>query len=207
MSVGVYRRRPSVVPYQRRRLVPKVSTGTTYTGPPAGTGRVEVCGNAVVTYSATPANTVAPAVTGTKQRLQTLTTDNGTWINSPSSYTYQWQRDNSGGLSYSNIGGATASTRVLDQSDVGCNVRCVVTATNATGSTSANSNASLIGDYFAGPVAATGHVDVNGTAAFTYDAPAGLSGGGSPAAGFLLLRRRKTETRRVADKPKLLNPH
>jgi hypothetical protein len=39
-----------------------------------------------------PVNTVAPAVTGTATQGQTLTTDNGTWTNSPTGYTYQWQR-------------------------------------------------------------------------------------------------------------------
>jgi hypothetical protein len=39
-----------------------------------------------------PVNTVAPAVTGTATQGQTLTTDNGTWTNTPTGYTYQWQR-------------------------------------------------------------------------------------------------------------------
>jgi len=95
----------------------------------------------------TPVNTVAPAVSGTAQVGQTLSTTNGTWSGSPTSYGYQWQRDNSGGGVYSNIGGATSSSYTLVSADLGCNVRCVVTATNAAGSTSANSNA-------VGPVAA-----------------------------------------------------
>jgi hypothetical protein len=49
-------------------------------------------------------------------------------------YSYQWQRNGS------TISGATSSTYVLVQDDVGTTVRCVVTATNAAGSTSANSN-------------------------------------------------------------------
>jgi hypothetical protein len=204
--IGVYRRRPSVVLYQRRRrYVRTFGTATVYTGPPAGTGRVDVCGNATVTYAAKPVNSVAPAVTGTYQRLQTLTTDNGTWLNTPSSYTYQWQRDNSGGGVYSNIGGATASTRVLDSNDVGCNVRCVVTATNATGSTSANSNAAKVGDYFTAPVAGTGRVNVRGTASISYSAPAAPVGAGNGAvAGFLLIRKRRKQPRMVADKQKLI---
>jgi hypothetical protein len=193
MSIGVYRHRPSIVLYQRRRYVPKVSTGTLYTAPPAGTGRVEVCGNAVVAYSAPPGNSVAPVVSGTAQRLQTLTTTDGTWTGSPSGYTYQWQRDNSGGLSYSNIGGATASTRLLDASDVGCNVRCVVTATNETGSSSANSNALKVGDYFTAPVAGTGLVNVRGAATATYFTPPppnGTRSSGAVVAALVIVRRR-----------------
>ena len=91
--------------------------------------------------SSAPVNTVAPAVTGTTTVGSVLTTTNGTWTGDVSSgYTYQWQRDNTGGGSYSNIGSATASTYTLVDADDGCNVRCVVTATGTGGSTSANSN-------------------------------------------------------------------
>jgi hypothetical protein len=191
-------------PAPRRRVPITVSAGTAYTAPPAGTGRVEVCGNAVVTYAGPPGNTVAPVVSGTTQRLQTLTTTDGTWTGSPSGYTYQWQRDDSGGLSYSNIASATASTYLLAASDVGCNVRCVVTATNVTGSTSANSNASgIVGDYYTGPVAGTGHVNVDGTADFVYDAPANPPGaGGGAVAAFMLIRKRRTEQRLIVQKRK-----
>jgi hypothetical protein len=87
-----------------------------------------------------PTNSVAPVASGTPALAQTLTTTNGTWTGGPS-FTYQWQRDNSGGGVYSDIGSATASTYLLTVSEVGCNVRCVVTGTNAGGSASANSNA------------------------------------------------------------------
>ena len=83
-----------------------------------------------------PANTVAPTVSGTAVVGQTLTTTNGTWTNSPSSYTYQWYRVASA------ISGATNSTYTLVQADAGntSNIKCVVTATNAGGSASADSN-------------------------------------------------------------------
>lgn len=83
---------------------------------------------------APPVNTVAPAVSGTPAPGQTLTTTNGTWTGSPTSYTYQWKRDGS------SIGGATNSTYVLTASENGTTVTCVVTATNAGGSASATSN-------------------------------------------------------------------
>lgn len=87
-----------------------------------------------------PTNTVAPAVTGTTVVGNALSTTNGTWTGSPTGYSYQWQRDNFGGGSYSNISGATSSSYTLVDADDGCNVRCVVTATNGSGSTPANSN-------------------------------------------------------------------
>lgn len=87
-------------------------------------------------YGFRPVNTVAPVVTGTATVGQTLTTTNGTWTAAPAitGFTYQWQRG------ASNIGGATSSTYVLQTADIGNTVRCVVTATNPVGSTSANSN-------------------------------------------------------------------
>ncbi len=83
---------------------------------------------------ATPINTVAPAVTGNPYPGSVLTTTNGTWTASPSSYAYQWKRDGT------SIGGATASTYTLVDADNGHGVRCIVTAVNANGSTPAGSN-------------------------------------------------------------------
>lgn len=94
--------------------------------------------NPTVIGVAAPVNTVAPAVTGTGYVDQTLTTTDGTWTGSPTGYTYQWQR-NTG--SWGDISGATSSTYVVTLTDEGVPVRCVVTATNAGGSTAANSNA------------------------------------------------------------------
>ncbi len=89
-----------------------------------------------------PANTVAPAVTGTTTVGSVLTTTNGTWTDNGSpTFTYQWQRDVAGNLSFSNIGSATSSTYTLVAADDGNKVRCVVTDTDANGATAANSNA------------------------------------------------------------------
>jgi hypothetical protein len=81
----------------------------------------------------TPVNTVLPAITGTPTEGETLTVSNGTWLSSPTSYTYQWKDD---GVA---IGGATASTYELTASEVGATITATVTATNASGSTSATS--------------------------------------------------------------------
>ena len=91
--------------------------------------------NSITTYSV-PVNTVAPAVTGTATRGQTLSTTTGSWTGTPASfsYAYQWQR------SGTNIGSANSSTYTLVSADVGNTIRCQVTATNAGGSTAANSN-------------------------------------------------------------------
>jgi hypothetical protein len=91
-------------------------------------------------YVVPPVCTDAPTVTGTVSVGSTLTTDDGTWTGSPTSYAYQWQRDASGNDVFANITGQTAATHILVVADDGCKLRCVVTATNGAGSTDANSN-------------------------------------------------------------------
>ena len=81
-----------------------------------------------------PGNTVLPAISGTTTVGSTLTTTNGTWTGSPTSYTYQWLRNSVA------ISGAIASTYVLTGADTSMAISCQVTATNSTGSTPANSN-------------------------------------------------------------------
>lgn len=82
-----------------------------------------------------PSNISAPIASGTAQDGQVLTTTNGVWAGStPITYTYQWRRNGS------NIASATASTYTLVAADVGTNVDCMVTATNAYGNASMDSN-------------------------------------------------------------------
>jgi hypothetical protein len=102
-----------------------------------------------------PVNTVAPAITGTAQEGQTLTCSTGTWSGSPT-YTYQWKRDGN------NITSATNSTYTLVTADVGTSIKCTVTATNFTGSATADSNTVV-------PVSAfTGLLDTYPNAAAAY---------------------------------------
>ena len=86
-----------------------------------------------------PANTALPAVTGTTEEGQTLTSSKGTWTGSPTGYSYQWQDCNSAGESCSNISGATSTTYKLTATDIGHTLRVAVTATNAGGSGKATS--------------------------------------------------------------------
>lgn len=81
-----------------------------------------------------PTNSVLPVVTGNNWEGQTLSTTNGTWTNSPTSYTYQWTADGT------NIGAATSSTYVLATGQAEKVVRCVVTAHNAGGTGNATSD-------------------------------------------------------------------
>ena len=87
---------------------------------------------------APPLNTTPPAITGTAQAGQTLTSSTGTWSGTaPITYTYQWQACT--GSSCSNIGGATSSSYTLAGSDVGKTVQVIVTATNTDGNATASS--------------------------------------------------------------------
>jgi hypothetical protein len=75
-----------------------------------------------------PVNTTPPTISGTAQVGQTVTATNGTWANSPTSFTYQWNRAGSA------ISGAAASAYVPVAADVGNTLAISVTATNGSGS-------------------------------------------------------------------------
>jgi surface protein len=88
-----------------------------------------------------PVNSTPPVISGTTTLGSVLTTTNGTWTNSPTSYAYQWKRG------ATNIG-TNANTYTLVNADAGQSITCVVTATNAGGSTPATSNAVQIQNFF-----------------------------------------------------------
>lgn len=89
-----------------------------------------------------PDNTVAPVASGAPSVGSVLSVTTGTWTYTGSiAYSYQWQRDDSGGGVYSNIAAATTNSYSLVEADGDCNVRCVVTATDDVGASAANSNA------------------------------------------------------------------
>lgn len=71
-----------------------------------------------------PVNSVAPAITGTATEGETLTVSNGTWSNTPDTYTRIWKRD---GVV---IAGATGTTYDLTEDDVGAVITASVVATN-----------------------------------------------------------------------------
>jgi hypothetical protein len=80
---------------------------------------------------ADPVNTVLPAITGTALVGETLACSSGTWTNSPTAYSYQWQRETGAGTGiYADIGGASGQTWIAVTADVGRRLDCVVTATN-----------------------------------------------------------------------------
>ncbi len=90
-----------------------------------------------------PVNTVAPVASGTMIVGRVLACTSGTWtdVYSNGTYAYQWQRDNQGGGTYTNISGAVLATYTVRQGDYGSHIRCAVTDTNSGGSATTNSNA------------------------------------------------------------------
>jgi hypothetical protein len=86
-----------------------------------------------------PVISVTPVISDVTPKVgEEITVTNGTWTNSPTSFSYQWSRD---GLS---ITGATANAYTPTSADYNLPLTCTVTATNASGSgqstTSATSN-------------------------------------------------------------------
>lgn len=83
-----------------------------------------------------PTNSVLPAITGTAQVGQTLTSTTGTWAGTPTpTFARQWEAN--GAV----ISGATAATYVPVAGDVGKLITVVVTATNPAGVVSKQSAA------------------------------------------------------------------
>ena len=104
-----------------------IGWGSVYSS--SNAGRTDIIG----TTATAPVNTVLPVVSGTTYVGDLLTTTDGTWSGSPTSFSYQWKRG------ATNIG-TNANTYTLVTADAGTNITCVVTATNATGSSPATSN-------------------------------------------------------------------
>ncbi|HZR93923.1 MAG TPA: hypothetical protein VFA44_16120 [Gaiellaceae bacterium] len=105
-----------------------------------GTGTAASAPTAVVAAPAAPSNTNPPFVTGTPLLGQTLTANPGTWTGPGTiTFSFQWRRCDRFGGACTDIPGASAGTYVVVSADVGHTLRVRVTATNASGSTTATS--------------------------------------------------------------------
>lgn len=88
---------------------------------------------------APPASTALPTISGIPTEGQVLVVSNGTWTESPTSYTYQWQDCKGSGNNCASISGASSGSYTIQAGDGGDTLRAVVTATNLGGSASASS--------------------------------------------------------------------
>src|SRR5947207_1499140 len=116
-------------------------TTTTASGAPGG-------------RNAVPTNLTLPTVSGTAQQGQTLTTTNGTWSGSPTSYTYDWTRCDTAGGNCAVISGSNAASYTLTSADVNNTLRAYVNASNSAGTGTALSAAT-------GVVTATSSTDTS----------------------------------------------
>ena len=92
---------------------------------------------ASATVAATPpVNSVPEVISGSPQRGQTLSSSQGTWLGIGNSYAYQWQRSTDSGATWTNIPGATTGAYPLGVADENSQLRVVITAANADGSSS-----------------------------------------------------------------------
>ncbi len=90
-----------------------------------------------VTNLPPPQDVTLPVISGTPSVGQSLTTSNGTWTNSPSSYNYQWLRCDTNGANCLAIQGAIGSAYTVASGDAGITLRSSVTAGNSAGSNTA----------------------------------------------------------------------
>jgi hypothetical protein len=88
---------------------------------------------------AAPSNTSLPSISGSARDGSILTASNGSWTNSPTSFTYQWLRCDADGGSCNPISGANSRQYTVQTADVGNRLRVTVTASNKDGSGTATS--------------------------------------------------------------------
>lgn len=85
-----------------------------------------------------PVSVEPPTITGTPNVGETLTAQNGTWENTPTSYRYRWLRCDANGVGCLFIPAASKTYRIAS-ADAGHRLRVRVTAANADGATSVRS--------------------------------------------------------------------
>jgi hypothetical protein len=88
----------------------------------------------VIVGAAVPVNVTPPSIEGAALRGQTMTEKHGEWTNSPSGYSYQWQRCDGSGANCQAIGGATNQSYTPTEADAGSTIRVTETAYGAVGS-------------------------------------------------------------------------
>jgi hypothetical protein len=90
-------------------------------------------GNVLAGTLTLPVSTAAPMISGAAIGGQTLTASHGSWTNSPTGYSDQWQDCDTAGNACSAIAGATGLSYTLKASDAGHTIRLLETASNSAG--------------------------------------------------------------------------
>ena len=120
-------------------------------------------GVATAARAAAPQAGTAPAISGEPREGHTLTASTGSWANTPTSFSYQWQQCDTTGATCSAISGATAKTYAAAAGDADHTLRVVVTATNTDGSASQTSAPTSVVSSAKAPVN-TGSPTISGAA-------------------------------------------
>jgi hypothetical protein len=120
-----------------------------------------------------PANTGAPALTGTAAVGKVLTCSTGSWANNPISLAYKWLRN---GVA---LAGQIANTYTVQGADAGKGIACEVTASNGAGATGSTSNTVAM----PAPIAVFSSVKIKGAvASVTLSCP-----GAAPCSGVMTI--------------------
>jgi hypothetical protein len=135
------------------------------------------------TITAPPKNTTPPSIAGTAAEGELLTASAGGWGGYPApSFGYQWERCDASGGGCVAIEGVSEATYSVGAADVGSTLVVVVTATNGSGSVSAESAPTAV---VTGPPVNTALPSIAGSAARGQVISASTGGwGGYPAPSF-----------------------
>ena len=107
-----------------------------------GSTIVDSAPTAVVTAKGGPTSQSPPMIAGAAQVGSVLTLTQGTWTPAPTKITDQWQRCNAQGAACANVAGSSSFT--VTAADVGFTLRVAETATDAGGSSTADSAPTLV---------------------------------------------------------------
>ncbi len=151
--------------------VAEIYQGVVSVGAPGTTSGIN--GSLLEVSPTKPANTGAPALTGTAVVGNVLTCSTGSWANNPISLAYKWLRN---GVA---IAGQIANTYTVQGADAGKGIACEVTASNGAGATGSTSNTVAI----TAPIAVFSGVKIKGAvASVTLSCP-----GAAPCSGVMTI--------------------
>jgi len=109
----------------------------------AGAALLLLGGSAQAAHRTAPSNTSPPTISGNARVGDTLTASSGSWSGStPITFSYRWQRCNTGGGNCSNL--KSGSTYTVQKGDEGHTLRVSVTAKNSDGSANAVSGPTAV---------------------------------------------------------------
>jgi hypothetical protein len=110
-----------------------------------GSGLASSSTTATVGAPPSPANTVAPSISGDAEEGATINANAGEWSAlEPVAYAYEWESCNTSGGECAPIEGASDADYTPDEGDIGATLRVRVTATNAGGTAQAISPATPV---------------------------------------------------------------